>query len=296
MSKNDETITRVEFEAVISRLRDELTEIINTKSGAFSTDVDRTRPPKPKRTGPHGKKLEGMKNDVRCRIDSELFKMLSAECDLNFSGNMSAALDSHSMEVLWKAVVIISEGIRVLRRFKMRTLSKREINQILMKGRMLSSKEVTKILDEFQKNQPDIYSVIYGEALDAVAEENADMANLSLDLCFDIIWIYRNAFGKPPKVSSRKNMVMNSLLLLDAELKAFFNVTEMDESFRMSLEKRFFNRMEESGFQIEVMRYLEDEIRKYASFKPERTTAISLTYLLLFTVVRLMDDLHDTKN
>ncbi len=98
ISKNDETITRKEFESVISSLRTELIEMLNTRSGIVSIDDDKARPPKPKRTGPYGKKLEGMKDDVRCRIDSELFKMLSAECDANFSGNMSAALDS----ILWK--------------------------------------------------------------------------------------------------------------------------------------------------------------------------------------------------
>ena len=97
ISKNDDTVTREEFESVISNLRDELIEIINHRTAIVPTDIDKTRPPKPKRTGPHGKKLEGMKNDVRCRIDSELYKMLSTECDLNFSGNMSAALDS----ILW---------------------------------------------------------------------------------------------------------------------------------------------------------------------------------------------------
>ena len=164
-----------------------------------------------------------------------------------------------------------------------------------MKGRMLSSQEVTKILDEIQKNQPDIYATIYEEPSDGIAEENVDMARLYLDLCFDTIWIYRDAFGKPPKDSSRKNIVKNSLVLLNAELIAFLNVTQMDESFRLNLEKRFFNRMVESGFQIEIMRYLEDEVKKYASFKPERSKAIILTYSFLFVFVRLMDDLYSKK-
>jgi hypothetical protein len=97
ISKSDETITRAEFEAVISKLRDELIEMINARSGTVPVDADKCRPPKPRRTGPHGKKLEGTKNDIRCRIDSELFKILSNECDKNFSGNMSAALDA----ILW---------------------------------------------------------------------------------------------------------------------------------------------------------------------------------------------------
>jgi hypothetical protein len=43
----------------------------------------------------------------------------------------------------------------------------------------------------------------------------------------------------------------------------------MDETLRRSLEKRFFNRIVETGVQIELMRYLQDEAHKYASFKPE---------------------------
>jgi len=165
-----------------------------------------------------------------------------------------------------------------------------------MKGRMLSSQTVTEILDEFQRNQPDLYAVIYGELSDGLTKENTDMANLYLDLCFDVIWIYRDAFGKPPKVSSGKNVVMNSLYLLDSELKAFFKVTDMDETLRRSLEKRFFNRIVETGVQIELMRYLQDEVHKYASFKPERAIATSLTYCLLFIFVRLMNELYDKKN
>jgi hypothetical protein len=88
---------------------------------------------------------------------------------------------------------------------------------------------------------------------------------------------------------------MNSLYLLDSELKAFFKVTDMDETLRRSLEKRFFNRIVETGVQIELMRYLQDEAHNYASFKPDRSIATSLTYCLLFIFVRLMNDLYDKK-
>lgn len=159
----------------------------------------------------------------------------------------------------------------------------------------LSAAEGTKILDEVQENQPDIYAAIYGEPSDIIAEENADMADLYLDLCFDIILIYRDAFGKPPKSSSRKNTVMNSLSLLNTELIAFLDDTKMDESFRMSLEKRFFNRMMGEGFQIEVMKYLENRVEEYVSSKPERSKAINLTYCLLLMFLRLMDDLYSKK-
>ena len=95
----------------------------------------------------------------------------------------------------------------------MRILAKKEIDLILMKE--LSAAEGTKILDEVQENQPDIYAAIYGEPSDIIAEENADMADLYLDLCFDIILIYRDAFGKPPKSSSRS--------LSDSKMKSSIN-------------------------------------------------------------------------
>jgi hypothetical protein len=53
--------------------------------------------------------------------------------------------------------------------------------------------------------------------------------------------------------------------------------------------------MVDSGFQVEAMRYLEDEVKKYASFKPERSKAIRLTYSFPFVFVRLMDDLYSKK-
>ena len=49
----------------------------------------------------------------------------------------------------------------------MRALSKKEIDRILAKGRMLLDQEITAILDEFQKKQPEIYQAIYGEPSDS---------------------------------------------------------------------------------------------------------------------------------
>ncbi|MCX5873053.1 MAG: hypothetical protein NTY51_07435 [Deltaproteobacteria bacterium] len=177
----------------------------------------------------------------------------------------------------------------------MRTLSKKEINQILTKGRRLSSLQITDILDDFQEDQPEVYQTIYGEPSDAIAEKNPDMASMFLELCFDVIWIYRNAFGKLPTVPVREELVLNSLSLLDLELKSFSDDITMDEAFRSSLQERFINRIVAAGIQIELLQHLDSEVRTYASFKQERSCAINMTYGLLFVVVRLMDDLYDKK-
>jgi hypothetical protein len=43
----------------------------------------------------------------------------------------------------------------------MRALSRKEIDRILAKGRILLDHEITAILDEFQEKQPEIYQAIY---------------------------------------------------------------------------------------------------------------------------------------
>ena len=45
-------------------------------------------------------------------IDSELYKILSTECDSNFSGNMSAALDSILWNYFGKPLLSFEKGIR----------------------------------------------------------------------------------------------------------------------------------------------------------------------------------------
>ena len=177
----------------------------------------------------------------------------------------------------------------------MRALSKKEINRMLAKGRTLSEQEITAILDEFQKKQPEIYQAIYGEPSDAIAEENPEMASMYLEWCFDVIWIYRSAFGKPPIVPDREQLVLNSLSLLDLELKSLSDEVLMDEAFRTNLQKRFIDRFIAAGEQIELLQYLDGEVRKYASFKRERSTVIDATNNLLFMVVRLMDDMYNKK-
>jgi len=145
----------------------------------------------------------------------------------------------------------------------MRPLSKKKIN------RMLLEREITAILDEFQEKQPEIYQAIYGEPSDAIAEENPEMASMYLEWCFDVIWIYRSAFGKPPVVPDRKQLVLNALSLLDLELKSLCDDVQMDEAFRTNLQKRFIDRSVEAGVQIELLQYLVGEVKKYASSKEE---------------------------
>lgn len=144
-----------------------------------------------------------------------------------------------------------------------------------MQGRMASEREITSMLDEFQEEQPEIYQAIFGELSDEIFEENSDMANLFLDLCCDIIWIYRKAFGKPPKAGRGEQWVLDSLSLLDTELKSLFEDISMNYKLRLRLQERFVKRSMESGVQmdlLEILRYGSEKICLFQKGTPYRNS------------------------
>jgi hypothetical protein len=150
-------------------------------------------------------------------------------------------------------------------------------------------------MEEFQKQQPEIYYVIFRDLSDAVAEENSEMADLFLDMCFDIIWLYREAYGKPPRIKRRKQRVLESFEALDEELRALSDDTPMDDGTRLKLHCRFAQRTAATGIQKDLLEILNAEVEKYAYFKKERQSAVDMTFCFLFIIVGLMEDIYAEK-
>ena len=174
----------------------------------------------------------------------------------------------------------------------MKALSKNEVIKLIQEGKQLSEKTGTAILDHFEKKQPQMYKAIFGEFSDEIAKENFDMANLFLDLCFDIIFVYKMAFGDASVNSKDKDWFDNKVALLDTELKSLNTEEVMNSKFRQRLSDRFVERSLEAGVQFEFLEYLNDQVKNYASFKPSRKKAIHVTNNLIFVIVRLMDDIY----
>lgn len=163
---------------------------------------------------------------------------------------------------------------------------------MLVQGRMLSEKDGTAILDDFEEVQPDVYQAIFGELANLIAEDNKDMADMFLDLCFDIIWVYRTAFGDPPTAPKDDDWVPKTLTRLDAELRSFLDDKSMHGRLRANLQERLIRRCIETGIQTELLKILTDKLKKYAAVKKKRRSAIPLTTNFLFLIVRLMDEMY----
>ena len=69
----------------------------------------------------------------------------------------------------------------------------------------------------------------------------------------------------------------------------------MNDKFRRNLQERFIKTSFGSKIQLELLKYLENDVRKYASFDEKRVHASHLTNNLLFVLVRLMGDLYKLK-
>jgi hypothetical protein len=177
----------------------------------------------------------------------------------------------------------------------MRILNQKEVEAIVSRARKAPAHEITAILDELEIKHPTVYYIIYGEPSDAIATINKDMANLYLELSFDVVMVFREAFGKIPVITNEEHWVLKKFSLIDAELKSLTNEIPMDDKFRKNLQERFVKTSFESKIQLELLRYLESEVMKYASFNKKRATASHFTNSLLFVLVRLMGELYMVK-
>lgn len=167
-----------------------------------------------------------------------------------------------------------------------------KLEAIMSLGKVLPDNKISAILDELQSKHPSIYRLIYGESSDAIIVLNRDMANLYLDLSFDVVWFFNNKFGKPPILADHESWTLKKMSLLDAELKSLTNEVPMHDKFRSNLQERFVKRSLESSIQMELLLYLEHQVEHYASFNKRRENAIQLTMNLLFILVRLLGDLY----
>ncbi len=175
----------------------------------------------------------------------------------------------------------------------MQSLTQVDVDTIIQYGRGIPDNQCTQLLDLFEKNQSQLYQAIYGEFSDAIAVVNRDMANLFLDLCFDILLVYTQTVGDIPHQLHDDNWLESKMALLSAELQSLSPEAPMNPKVKSSLNDRFVERCISSGTPFALLSYLDFQVHHYASFDPARCGAISLTNNLLFTVVRLIDSIFE---
>ena len=179
----------------------------------------------------------------------------------------------------------------------MQELSEHELYLALEYAKNIDEASGRKIIEQFQLEQTALAQTIFNIFPTVIAEQDQSMAELFMDLCFDVICVYQKAFGPLPSQNVMGfDWLEKSAVLLDTELQALMTNKPMDEKFRDKLQTRFVERVIEGNSQAGLIKFMNDSIDDFASENQVRVKAIRITQTMIFVVIQLFSNMYDHAN
>ncbi|WP_445371958.1 hypothetical protein ACH518_04010 [Methylomonas sp. HW2-6] len=163
----------------------------------------------------------------------------------------------------------------------MQELSDQQLFAALQYARSQDEQSGRAILERFQTRQPAFAQTILNVFPSVMVDLDQAMAHLFMDLCFDVIAVYEQAFGKVPDHRLVGNRWFEERAArLDREMKMAVEQekpTDPDHAF-------------DQEHQTGLVRFLHAAIDQ----QPCRSTdAVRLAKTMIFTTVQLFDALYD---
>ncbi|WAK04595.1 hypothetical protein [Methylobacter sp. YRD-M1] len=178
----------------------------------------------------------------------------------------------------------------------MRELTDPELYQALEYARDLDDTAAGEIIERFHLDQTALAQTLFEVFLIVIAEQDQDMAQLFMSLCFDVICVFQKAFGPlPPQNEMGFDWLEKQAMLLDAEFQSLMTDRNMDEKIRHKLQDRFLQRSIEDSPQMGLVRFTNAAIDDFASESPNRVKAIRTIQTMIFVAVRLLGNLYSMK-
>lgn len=176
----------------------------------------------------------------------------------------------------------------------MHELTDRELYQALQYAKSQDENAGRAILQQFQSEQSALAQTIFGVFSALIADKDRNLANLFMDLCFDVICVFRHAFGSLPnqKVLNME-WLQNTAALLDAELQAFMPGNQMDTKFRDKFQNRFTERLIDSNAQTGLLKFMDEAISEYIAVSPADPEAVRTTRTMIYVVIQLFCAIYD---
>ena len=174
----------------------------------------------------------------------------------------------------------------------MHELTGRELYQVLEYAKSIDEQTGKKLLIQFEAEQTVLYRTLFNVFPMMIAQQNREMANLFMDLCFDIICVYQKSFGDPPQCSNDPIWLEKQSALMEDELQWLIPDPSMDEKIRKTFENR---PVKPSGYETNqrgLVKFLNEAIDAYASENPSRVPATKITQAMILVVVRLFNNLY----
>lgn len=174
----------------------------------------------------------------------------------------------------------------------MHELTERELYQALEFAKSLDEESGKRLLCQFEVDQPILFQTIFGIFPSMIADQNLDMANLFMDLCFEVVCVYQKSFGDTPKFLDFPTWMEKQAVLLETEFKSLLQDQLIDETKRRKLHDRFIEQ-NENQVQIGLIKFLNESIDEFASYSVCSVPVIGFTQTMIFVVVKLLNSLYD---
>jgi hypothetical protein len=174
----------------------------------------------------------------------------------------------------------------------MHELKESELYQALEYAKSIDEESGKRIMSQFEADQPMLFQTIFGIFPSIIANQNQDMANLFMDLCFEVICVYQKSFGDMSKFIDDPTWMERQAILLETEFQLLLQNQLMNETIRKSLQDRFVTH-NENPVQIGLVKFLNQAIDEFASYQVSRVPAIGVTQAMIFVVVKLFNSLYD---
>ncbi|MGZ4992697.1 MAG: hypothetical protein ACXV8I_04305 [Methylobacter sp.] len=179
----------------------------------------------------------------------------------------------------------------------MHELSERELFEAIHYAKSIDQETGANIIHQFQVEQAALAETLFSIFPAFIAEQHQEMAYLFMDLCFDVLCVFQQAFGPlPPQSEMDVDWLERQAVLLDAELQALMTDRPMDEKIRSKLQDRFVRRSHEETAQTGLVNFMNAAIEDFASEDISRAPAIKITQTMMFIVIRLFSNLYSHAN
>ena len=119
-----------------------------------------------------------------------------------------------------------------------------------------------------------LFDIISKCARHAIAEDGEEMPYLFMDLCFDVLCIYQNAFGHYPSQNDMDfEKLEKQVVLLDTELQSLIKDKHMNGKIRSKPQDLFMSRVIKVGPQMGLVNFMNVAIDDFASESPSQPSS-----------------------
>ncbi len=174
----------------------------------------------------------------------------------------------------------------------MHVLYTQELYQALEYARSMDQESGKRLMIQLEIDQPMFFQTIFKTFPSIIAERNEDMANLFMDLCFDIACVYKKVFGNLPKYKDDPTWMERQAGLLDKELKPLMEGRFINDKRSQRMKEDFFKPKPGEVQQNALLQFLNEGVDDLAADNQNDESTVDLAKTMLFVVVRLFNNLY----